>query len=337
MFVQTLRKILFPFSWLYAGIIYLRNKFYDWGWFFSKDYDFPVICVGNLSVGGTGKTPMIEYLIRFLKEDYKIATLSRGYKRKTSGYHLLSGKETDEEVGDEPLQFKTKFPDIQVAVDANRQNGIAQLRQNKPQPQVILLDDAFQHRKVNPNLSILLTSYDHIYPKDMMLPAGNLREPKSGAERADVIVVTKCPKDLSVKRRKEIEQKIDPQKEQTVYFSYIDYANFVTNGKEQFALDKLENFSLVTGIAKPQPLVDFLRTKTHNFQHYKFLDHHNFSVKEVEKLSSERLVLTTEKDFMRLKDKLPLDRLYYLPIQHKFLFDEEGFEKIVLKHLHSKL
>lgn len=333
--MQKIRKILFPFSWLYGGIVWLRNKFFDWNWISSKSYDFPVICVGNLSVGGTGKSPMIEYLIRLLKDKYSTATLSRGYKRKTKGFYLVNKNDEAINTGDEPLQFKNKFSNIEVAVDENRQNGISQLRKLPSPPEIILLDDAFQHRKVKPGFSILLSSYDAIYSKDLMLPAGNLREPKSGAKRADIVVITKCPENISLKKQEKITKQLKLKPHQSVYFSYIKYADKITNEKEELDFENLKNFTLVTGIAKPQPLVNFLKEKDLNFSHLNFLDHHNFSAKEIKELNKLDFILTTEKDFMRLKHVISLEKLFYLPIQQDFIKNKENFDNEILDWVKS--
>src|SRR5690606_12215617 len=216
--MKLLRKILFPFSLLYGGITAQRNWFYDIGLLISKAYDFPVICVGNLSTGGTGKSPMIEFLISFLKDEHKIAVLSRGYKRKTTGFREVLKTSMVEEVGDEPLQFKQKFPEVTVAVCEDRQTGIEKLQKTA---EVILLDDAFQHRKVKASLNILLTSFDKLYSNDCMLPAGNLREPKFGAKRADIIVVTKCPENIENTKMEAIKRRLKPKPHQEIYFSKI--------------------------------------------------------------------------------------------------------------------
>lgn len=333
--MQDLRKILFPFGWLYGGIVWLRNKFFDWKILSSKSYDFPVICVGNLSVGGTGKSPMIEYLIDLLKDKTQVATLSRGYKRKTEGFYLLNGEENASETGDEPLQFKTKFPKIHVAVDENRQHGIDKLCQLQPKPNVILLDDAFQHRKVTPNFSILLTAYDSLYKTDLMLPAGNLREPKSGANRANIVVVTKCPGNLSVEKQEKIKSKLKLKPSQSLYFSYIAYADFFTNGNKKISLNEIDRFCLVTGIAKPKPLVDHLKSKDLDFEHKRFPDHHNFSEKEIVSLRKEEIIITTEKDFMRLKGDLPKEKLFYLPIKTNFIGEKDKFDREILNFINN--
>jgi tetraacyldisaccharide 4'-kinase len=295
----------------------------------SKSYDFPVICVGNLSTGGTGKTPMIEYLIRLLKDEKSIATLSRGYKRKTKGFVLADTKANANSIGDEPFQFYKKFDNLTVAVDGNRQNGIAELRQLKHQPEVILLDDAYQHRKVKAGFTILLTAYNNLYSKDLVLPTGNLREPRSGAKRADVVVVTKCSKDISESEKLKITSKLKLENFQKVFFSYIDYASTVKSRVNSLELDVLPKFTLVTGIANAKPLVEFLSDKGLKFDHLEFSDHYDFRTSDIENLTTKSLILTTEKDYVRLSVNEGLkDQLYYLPIEIKI--DKSAvFNKII--------
>lgn len=324
--MKHVRKILFPFAVMYGTAVFLRNKLFDSKVFSSKSYSFPVICVGNLNVGGTGKSPMVEYLIDLLKENHRIAILSRGYKRKSTGFHLLTGRENSNEVGDEPLQFKTKFMKTTVAVDEDRQHGISELCNLKPAPEVVLLDDAFQHRKVIAGLTILLTAYDDLYVEDFLLPMGGLREPKIGAERADIIVVTKCPPGISLKNRDKIKRKLKPKAGQTVYFSSIAYDDMVSNGTSARKLLDLGSFTLVTGIAKPAPLIEFLKERKLDFRHLAFSDHHHFTGPELKKFRQCGTVLTTEKDYMRLKDKLPKEQLYYLPIKTKIVDNAAGFD-----------
>lgn len=307
----------------------VRNKLYDQQYLKSRKYDLPVIGVGNLSVGGTGKSPMIEYLIWLLKEDHKLATLSRGYKRSSRGFHLLTGKENAAEVGDEPLQFKSKFSEVQVAVDENRTQGIDRLLELKPAPGVILLDDVFQHRKVQAGLYILLTSFDNLYSDDLVLPAGNLREPQAGSERADIVVVTKCPVDLSEEKQDNIRRKLDLNSGQELFFSSIAYSGEVKNQSRTIPLEELGKFTLVTGIADPKPLVKYLKEKNLAFEHRAFPDHHNFSASEVENLKKADLVLTTEKDYMRLKNAIPSGKLLYLPIETRIIDNAERFEQKV--------
>lgn len=325
--MKLLRKILFPFAILYGMVVYVRNKFFDCGLLTSKSYDFPVICVGNISVGGTGKSPMVEYLINLLQGENKVATLSRGYKRKTKGFQLVGRNAKSEEVGDEPLQFKTKFPDALVTVDEDRQNGIANLLNFKHPPNIIVLDDAFQHRKVTPGLAILLTAYDDLYADDFLLPMGNLRESRRGANRADIIVVTKCPADISETQRLKIQKKLKLKSKQSLYFSAIAYNEKVLNFKFSKNLKELGAFTLVTGIAKPKPLVAHLKGLGLDFEHLAFSDHHHFSQFELSRLNQSAILVTTEKDYMRLRGKLPAEKLYYLPIGVQFIEGENAFRQ----------
>lgn len=280
--VKLLRKILFPVVPIYYAVTSLRNKLYDLGIKKSKAYDFPIICVGNLSAGGTGKTPMIEYLIDLLKNDYKVATLSRGYGRKTKGFLIANENATAESLGDEPFQFYNKFKnDVIISVDENRNHGIQNLRLLDELPEIILLDDAFQHRKVKAGFNILLTTYSNPYFKDFVLPTGNLREPKSGAKRADIIVVTKCPNNISEGHKNKIIERIRPEDYQHVFFSSIKYSNHVVSSNNTVKIDDLLEFTLVTGIANSKPLVDFLSEKKLEFSHLNFKDHHEFSQQDI--------------------------------------------------------
>lgn len=312
--MKILRYLLFPIVPFYFFVTWLRNKLYDLGIKKSTSYNFPVICVGNLSVGGTGKTPMIEYLIHLLKDDYKVATLSRGYKRKTEGFQLADQNANAETIGDESFQFYSKFKnEILVAVDADRRNGIENLRQQNPN--IILLDDAYQHRKVKAGFNILLTTYANPYFNDIVLPTGNLREPRQGSSRADIIVVTKCPNSISDSEKSDILKSINPKAHQSVFFSAIAYSETLFSADKSKSIEGLKAFTLVTGIANATPLVDFLKEKNFNFEHLNFKDHHNFSTEDILALEKKELIVTTEKDFMRLKQYDALkDKLYYLPI-----------------------
>jgi len=328
--MTVLRFILFPFVPVYYLITWCRNRLYDIGIFKSKSYNIPIICVGNLSVGGTGKSPMIEYLVKLLQTNHKMATLSRGYKRETKGFQLADSSATAQKIGDEPFQFYSKFENtIHVAVDADRQHGITKLQSLKNPPDTILLDDAFQHRKVKAGLNILLTTYAHPFYKDIVLPTGNLREPKSGSKRADIIVVTKCPTDLSAENRSNMVRKIKPTKNQHVFFSSIAYAERILGEAGELKIEDLSDFTLVTGIANAKPLVEFLKQQNLNSQHLNFKDHHQFSLKDVAQFSKKDIILTTEKDFMRLKNFEALrDKLYYLPIEVS-LFQRNTFDALI--------
>src|SRR5690606_9988765 len=314
--MNLLRNIAFPFVPVYYLVTAVRNKLYDLDFKKSVSYDFPVICVGNLSVGGTGKTPMVEYLITLLKDNHKVATLSRGYKRKTKGFLLADDTATATTLGDEPFQMYEKFKnDILVAVDADRNHGIEKLRSLKNRPDIILLDDAFQHRKVKAGFNILLTTYGNPYFKDIVLPTGNLREPKSGAKRADVIVVTKCPNNISKAEKEAFIKQLKPENHQHVFFSTIKYADEVVSLNSKLKIKTLPHFTLVTGIANPYPLVGFLKENGLSFNHLSFNDHHHFSNDDIGLLETKELIITTEKDFVRLKQYKTLqDKLFYLPI-----------------------
>ncbi|APG61273.1 tetraacyldisaccharide 4'-kinase [Christiangramia salexigens] len=327
------RKLLYPFSVLYHAVTGIRNELYDHNFLKSASFSVPVICVGNLSVGGTGKSPMTEYLIKYLRTTLKVAVLSRGYKRKTKGFKLVQESDDATMVGDEPLQFKNKFPDALVAVDANRKEGIAKLMSQSPG--VVLLDDAFQHRKVKADLNIVLTPFNDLYVDDLLLPAGNLRESSSGASRADIIIVTKCPLDLSEKRMNDIAGRLKATKDQEVYFTGIRYSEKIISGNNNVPLNTVDNstYTLVTGIANPEPLIDYLNSLNIELKHFEFPDHHSFSEKEIEKLAAEKNILTTEKDYMRLRLRLDPPRLYYLPIEIQFLNKEKDFKDKITSYV----
>ena len=318
--MQLLRKLLFPISLVYGSVVFFRNLFYDLGVFKSETFETPTICVGNLSVGGTGKTPMIELLVRLLCDTNHIAVLSRGYKRKSKGFQIANANSTAEELGDEPHQIRLKFPEVTVAVDADRRNGISKLAE-KINPNLILLDDAFQHRKVKAGFNILLTSFDNLYFNDWFLPTGNLRDAKNQAKRANLIVVTKCPENLSQATADKIVSEIKPNKEQKVLFATLEYANKLKGKLEDMDIINLNDakFTLVTGIANPKPLINYLKSLELDFEHEAFGDHHFFTESEINKLKKKKLILTTEKDFVRLKTDL--DNMLYLEVGHNFLFE----------------
>jgi len=340
--LSKIRKILYPLSLLYGEVVNARNKAYEKGVLNSTSFTIPTIVVGNLNVGGTGKSPQIEYLVRLLKKDYRIAVLSRGYKRKSKGFQLANENSTSNQLGDEPFQFYKKFNNIIVAVDADRVNGINQLQQLETPPEVILLDDAFQHRKVNPGFTILLTDHQNLYVDDSMLPSGNLREKVDGAKRAQVIVVSKCPEDLNDEDQFRIAQKLQPELNQTIFFSAIEYHNQVVNDKDKIDVLELEKFDvlLVTGIAKPKPLEQFLNVNNIKFKHLKYPDHHDFTESDKKKIrnsfeslkSNKKIILTTEKDYVR-NFTVNQKNIYYLPIKTKFLDNEEDFNKLILNYV----
>ena len=315
--MSLIRKILFPVVPIYYVVTRLRNVLYDLNIKKSISYDFPVICVGNLSVGGTGKTPMIAYLIDLLKGEHKVATLSRGYGRHTKGFLLADEHATARSVGDEPYQFYNAYKDdgVVVAVDEDRNRGIQNLRALKEKPEVILLDDAFQHRKVKAGLNVILTTFGNLYTNDFVLPTGDLRESASGAKRAHIIIVTKCPSSISTADKEHIIGSIRPLKHQHVFFSSIVYARDVISENATKKIDDLSDFTLVTGIANPKPLVDFFKNKGLKFEHLNFKDHYEFTQRDIADLTEKTCIVTTEKDFMRLKQYESLkDKLYYIPI-----------------------
>jgi len=333
--MNILRKILFPFAILYGFITAFRNFLFDKGILKSYSFDLPIIAVGNLSVGGTGKTPQIEYLIRLLSPTNKIATLSRGYKRKSEGFILADSSANAEILGDEPFQFYQKFPKILVAVDANRKNGIEQLIKIS-KPDIVLLDDAFQHRKVKAGFYILLTAYNDLYADDFILPTGNLRESRSGAERANSIVVTKCPSNLSEKDKNKIEKKLQLESKQKLFFTSIAYDEFIFSEEKQISVSEIKDLDkvLLAGIAKPEPFFDYLKNEKDTILTYP--DHHHFSEKDILDIKNKaqgKIIITTEKDFVRLKGNLPETQLFYLAIKSNFLGNAALFDELIVDYV----
>ena len=314
-----MRFLLLPFAILYGLGVRLRHFLYDRGWLSSKRYPFPILCVGNLAVGGTGKTPMVEYLVRLLGQE-QVAVLSRGYRRKTKGFFLADDSATAMTLGDEPYQYHRKFPRATVAVCESRQEGIERLLEN-PHFKYIILDDAFQHRKVQAGTNLLLTSYDKLYTQDFLLPVGSLRDIRGRARKAQIIIVTKCP-ELTQAEQEKIIQQLKPLPSQKVYFTTIAYSDRVYSHEDSQALKDFiaTPFTLVTGIANPTPLVDFLEKQGASFEHLAYSDHNHFSNRELELLRQKGCILTTEKDYVRLEGALPT--LYYLPIETQFLNDQ---------------
>ena len=331
--MQLLRKLAFPISLIYALVVHVRNLCFNLGIFKSNSFHTPTICIGNLSVGGTGKTPMIEYLLRLVGKDYKIAVLSRGYRRKTKGYLLANETLTVEDLGDEPYQIYSKFnKTIALAVDGDRTNGIRNLERDV-NPDLILLDDAFQHRKVKPSLSILLTTYTNLYVNDWYLPTGDLRDSKQEAKRAKIIIVTKCPAHLTNTEKEAIIKSIQPQNHQKVLFNKFVYNDFLVGLDKKIALSDLKgkHFSLVTAIANPKPLVSHLKSLGNSFEHFKYADHHFFSERDIADFSNNELVVTTEKDFTKLKAKWK--NIFYLEVQHEFFDNGKEIIKSCIKDI----
>ncbi|GIM52337.1 tetraacyldisaccharide 4'-kinase [Capnocytophaga cynodegmi] len=321
--IKFLRYLLFPISILYGAVVRLRHLLYDYGIFSSTTFNVPIICVGNLSVGGTGKTPMVEYLIKNLQSYKRVGVISRGYKRKAKGFILANEKSTVLDLGDEPFQFWRKYPEIILAVDSDRVRGVEKLLKLQNPPDVILLDDAFQHRRIKARKNVVLTSYNNLYSDDYLLPTGNLRDVVSRAKKADVVVVTKCPTNISEKKRKEITEKLKRNETQKVVFTTISYSKKIYSQEETINFhDFLKTpFVLVTGIANPLPLIHFLDDNQANYKHLQFTDHHSFTNTEIEKLKKESRILTTEKDFVRLQNQLT--NIYYLPIETEFVSKSE--------------
>lgn len=338
---------------MYLLIVQLRNSLFNWNILKSKSFNFPVISVGNLNVGGVGKTPHIEYLIRLLQNDFKIATLSRGYKRKTKGFILATEKSDIDNIGDEPLQYSTKFDKITVAVDEKRVNGIQKLKELQPNINVVLLDDAFQHRWVKPSLNILITDINNLYINDILLPSGRLREMASGSKRADIIIVSKTDKNLTLEKQNKIHQLLKPKKYQKLYFSYVDYGMITpfTDISKSIISTVNTNFSvlLLTGIAKPTPLFEHLKASYQSVEHLNFKDHHNFNKSDIETIKNvfntidgnNKIIITTEKDIMRLSlpkilDKIQDIPIFYIPIEIKFHGDnKQDFDNQIIEHVKS--
>lgn len=348
-FLKSFRILLLPFSLIYGLIIIIRNFLYDKNIFKSVKFNLPIICVGNLAVGGTGKSPMVEYLIRMLKDDYKPATLSRGYKRKTKGYALAGANTTALDIGDEPMQFFNKHPEIAVAVGEERIVAIPQLLHDRPETDVIILDDAFQHRAVKAGLYILLTECNNLFTKDFFLPTGDLRDQYSSANRADIIIVTKCPPDLNEQQRQEIIAEIFPSKQQLVLFTTIDYGTpYHIISKKERTLRPDDEVLLVSGIANPKPLKQYLFEHTATYYQINYRDHHIFTIDDLKEITHQfntqvekenGLIITTEKDavrFLKFHQHLEELPLYILPIQHRFLFNEAGLFESEIKNFIRK-
>lgn len=345
-FLKSFRILLLPFSILYGLIVVIRNYLYDKGIFKSASFNLPLICVGNLAVGGTGKSPMVEYLVELLQERFAIATLSRGYKRKTKGYALANAQTTAIDIGDEPMQFHAKYPDLAVAVGEERIVAIPQLLHDKPNTQAIILDDAFQHRAVKAGFNILLTDYSNLFTKDFFLPTGDLRDQYSSSKRADVIIVTKCPADLSEQEKQAIISEIYPRPNQKVFFTAIAYGtpyHIITREKRAVTAD--DEILLVSGIANPKPLKQYLFEHAATYFQVNYRDHHIFTIDDLQEIKKKfhsvvddkGFILTTEKDAMRLikfRQELSDLPLYVIPIRHAFLFNEGTvFDTLVIQFI----
>lgn len=355
---STINKYLLPFSALYGLVIWFRNKLFDWKILPSEEYPVPVICVGNITVGGTGKTPHVEYLLNLLTNQYKVAVLSRGYKRKTSGFILADEKATGRTIGDEPYQIFRKFPQAVVAVDVKRRKGIKKLLSlpDDKKPQIILLDDAFQYRYVKPSYSILLIDSNRLIYEDTLLPAGRLREPSSRKERANMVIITKCLPDLKPIDYRAISKHLNLYPYQNLFFTAFEYGKlipcFETEQTERKKLSEIkkDNYAvlLVAGIANPQGIISELKSHTRQLETLIFPDHHAFSKSDIQKIEAKfaqlqgtnKMIITTEKDFMRLLNcQLPEEikkAMFYLPVTVVFKKDEENlFTKKIYDHVRS--
>lgn len=346
--LKSFRYLLLPFAFVYGLVIVFRNWLFDKNYLKSASFNFPVICIGNLVAGGTGKTPMVEYLIRMLKEEYKVAILSRGYKRKTKGFGIANENTTALEIGDEPMQFHLKYPEITVAVGEERLAAIPQLLHNEPETQIIILDDAFQHRTVRAGLNILLTEFKNLYSRDIYLPAGDLRDSRKSAIRAEIIIVTKCKQDLSKEESNQIFQELKTGPDQSFFFTEILYSEpYHLFSKDIFPILPDLDVLLVCGIANPNHLKDYLANHVKEYNMLRFPDHHIFSIDDMEDMKKQfekiannnKIILTTEKDGVRLQKfekELKDFPIYVIPIQHSFMFDDaDRFQKLVRDFVRS--
>lgn len=351
--MNYLRLLLLPFSYLYGLVVWLRNRLYDRGLLSQTSFDLPVLVVGNLEVGGTGKSPMIEYLIRLLRNKYKLAILSRGYGRKIPGYRVVSDSSSADQSGDEPLQFKQKFLDLTVAVSERRVTGVRELKDTHD---AILLDDAFQHRALKPGFSMLLFDYNRIHQPRFFLPAGDYRDDFAERRRADILVVTKCPPNLSEESKAQIVTRLFVKGKSTpVLFASTKYGSLQPVYPRQLMLagdtaenaisfDKNIHVLVITGIARPKPFIEYIESQTRQVEHIAFKDHHRFTARDLKQIENafdripgqNKLMITTEKDMMRLtqgefKEQTQAWPLYYIPIELIFIGqDGEAFDQRVL-------
>ncbi len=352
---KTRSIFLYPFSVLYGIITSVRNFLYNSGILHSHEFSIPVICVGNLAVGGTGKTPHTEYLIDILKKQFKVSVLSRGYRRKSSGFMIAGQNSSVNDIGDEPFQIYRKFPDVTVAVDKDRVHGVGELLKCRPETAVIILDDGFQHRKITPGLSILLSDFGRLMTRDHLLPYGNLRESRCNINRADIILITKSPGNISPIDRRLIVREINKAPYQNLYFTSVLYKDPLPVFETGININELtpdtnsgENgFVVVTGIANPEPLVAFMKTRSDEIIHLSFGDHHNYSAGDIEKIKTAWLslkaplkyVITTEKDAMRFRELNDISEplrsaFFYIPIGIWFLNDDSAeFDKMIVDYV----
>jgi tetraacyldisaccharide 4'-kinase len=346
--------LLYPLSLLYGLITGIRNFLYDSGILHSEEFHFPVICVGNITVGGTGKTPHTEYIAGLLRENFKVATLSRGYKRKTHDFRIASSETPVIEIGDEPMQIFHNFPDILVTVDKNRVHGVKKILQEYPETEVIILDDGFQHRRITPGFSILLSDYDRLFIRDHMLPYGNLRENKGNMRRADMILITKSPENISPIQRRLIVKEIGKSPYQNLYFTIFRYKapvhvfeNNIEGTQPEFTECDKCSIVLITGIANPRPLIEYLQKTYGEIIHLSYPDHYNYNEKDLINFSSafnnlrsvRKYLFTTEKDAIRLREFANIAEpvrsvFFYIPIEIYFLNeDKDEFDNLIINYV----
>jgi tetraacyldisaccharide 4'-kinase len=336
--VKVLKLLLFPFAVLYDAVTSIRNMLYNRGYKPVASFEIPVISIGNLAVGGTGKTPMVEYLVRLFTPQFKVATLSRGYGRKTRGFRLAGPSDNATTIGDEPYQLYRKFDGrITVSVGEERAIAIPYLLNESPDTQIVLLDDAFQHRPVKPAFQLLLTDYSNLFYQDMLLPAGRLRESSRGASRADIIVVTKCPATLKEGEMMNIEGRIRDYADKPIFFSTIRYGTPIAMGHTNPLNQRVV---LLSGIANHKPIEEYLRLHYHVIKHFAFPDHHTYTSSDLDNVvdfaaKENAVVFTTEKDAVKLDSEalrkvLQPAPFFYLPIETEFLKNGKEFDEVLL-------
>lgn len=349
---RYLNYLLYPFSLLYGLVLWIRNRLYDNGLLTSVEFDLPVIAVGNLSVGGTGKTPHVEYLIRLLKGHYNIATLSRGYNRKTKGFLLAKENTTAADIGDEPMQFHQKFPDITVCVGEERMLAVPELLGDRPETQVILLDDAFQHRSIKPGMNLMVTDYSRLFTRDHVVPFGRLREGRKGYQRANGIIVSKCPPALGRQEQEKIRAEIQPLPHQQLFFTTLRYGrplDMLTGETAEIPVDA--GILVACGIARPEPLVQHLLQQYKNVHLLSFPDHYYYTRKDLDKIRLEldqldgerKVIVTTEKDAVRLhllREQIGQMQLPFMvvPVEVAFLSgEEESFNSFIFDYVANEM
>jgi tetraacyldisaccharide 4'-kinase len=314
-----MRILLYPFSIIYGVIVFIRNSFYTWSVFSKTSFPIPMIGIGNLRVGGTGKTPMTEMILKSVSPKNRTAVLSRGYGRKTNGYLLATNASSSEDIGDEPRQMMMKFPKISFAVDGNRVRGVRNLIESIPELELIVLDDVFQHRAITPGLMVLLTAYGDLYVNDYVMPAGMLREQRANASNADIIVVTKCPNEIGVFEQRSIIERLSPKPHQKVFFASEKYGNPISISESKLQFKDALSVILVTGIASADRFKDWLSKNKEIKEHLDFADHYWYSEKDMENMKKLQqkhgsVLVTTEKDAQRLTTLLQNERFANLPV-----------------------